>query len=132
MKPVASSGGIASTSNDNGSKSRLAKSLTCRRWYYWRQQEREFGTKPPVWVLTSPPWPVLRLAFKLAGKPVYLAAVQMVFGLLASNSDEMGEIDSREQVGDLPSDDDDHSFRGRFLAVSSWFSANRRFRANVY
>lgn len=85
---------------------RLARSSTCRYWYYWRQSARRAGKPTPLWVTLSPPWPVLRLALKIVGKPAILGLLLVPLGLLANGDETFGEADLREHSDLWP---DDHS-----------------------
>lgn len=78
------------------SQTRLARSSACRNWYHLRQEARKTGANPPIWVMTSPPWPVLSLALKLSGKPAITGVWLFALGLLAGGSDDLATAELQE------------------------------------
>ncbi|MDH3661193.1 MAG: hypothetical protein OEU92_14395 [Alphaproteobacteria bacterium] len=68
---------------------RLRRSAACRSWYRWRRLAQH--TPPPLWVTLSPPWPVVRLAYRIKGRSPLLAALSMPFALLASIDDDQSD-----------------------------------------
>jgi len=87
---------VASSKEKAEPKGRLARSSSCRNWYHLRQEARKTGVNPPLWVITSPPWQVLTLALKMAGKPAITAFLLYPMGLLAGSGDDIAESQSQE------------------------------------
>ncbi len=108
-------------------KGRLATSSACRNWYHLRRESRKNGTNPPIWVIASPPWAVLRLALKMAGKPASLGFLLWPLGLLAGNGDEVAgtELQDAAQVSD---DHQDRALGDELVSALSSHGFLHRFR----
>ncbi len=79
-------------------KGRLARSAACRSWYHWRWYAKHHT--PPLWVTLAPPWQVVRLACRIKGTSVAMAALSMPLALLASSSlDEAACVDIHQDSG---------------------------------
>lgn len=74
---------------------RLAQSAACRSWYHWRWYAKHHHA--PHWVSLAPPWAVVRLACRIKGTSVAMAALSMPLALLASSGlDEAACVDIRQ------------------------------------
>lgn len=112
---------------DTRLKGRLASSSACRHWYSLRQEARKNGLNPPLWVITSPPWPVLKLALKMAGKPALLGFFLFPLGLLAGAGDEVIEPAHQDTNGVLD-DRQDQGLGAKIASALSWQGFFHRFR----
>ena len=100
-------------------KGRLATSSACRHWYQLRQEARKDGLNPPLWVIISPPWPVLRLALKMGGNPVLAGFLLFPLGLLAGAGDEIIEPMPQDTNGVLD-DRQDQGLGAKIASALSW------------
>lgn len=96
MRAPASFSVMFSFGQASESRGRLARSSACRHWHLRRQHARETGVHPPLWVIMSPPWPILRLALRIAGKSTFRGLFLLPLGLLASSNDELASLPFRE------------------------------------